>query len=70
MKLVDKMKILFIVLMFFVISALIIISNNGLAMYEQENVEKFSDLYLEYINQIYVNSQTITGEVVELDWLP
>jgi len=64
------MKILIIILMFFVISALIIISNNGLAMYEQENVEKFSDLYLEYINQIYVNSQTITGEVVELDWFP
>jgi len=64
------MKILVIILMFFVISALMIISNNTLAMYGKENIEKFSDLYLEYINQIYVNSQTITGEVVELDWLP
>ena len=64
------MKILVIILMFFAISALIIISNNELAMYEQENIGKFSELYLEWIDNIYVNFQTITGEVVILDWLP
>ena len=64
------MKVLVVILMFFVISALMIISNNDLAMLEKGNIEKFSELYGTWINQIYLNFQTMTGEVVKLDWLP
>lgn len=64
------MKLLVIILMFFIIGALFIISNNNLAMYKQENFEKFSELYVEWFNSIYVNIQTLTGEAVKLDWLP
>ena len=56
--------------MFFVISILLIISNNNLAMYKQENIEKFSGLYTKWMDQIYVNAQTLIGETVKLDWLP
>ena len=64
------MKVLVVILMFFVISALMIISNNDLAMLKKENIEKFSKLYMAWINQIYLNVQVMSGEVVQLDWLP
>ena len=64
------MKILMIVLMFFFISGLLIISNNNLTMCKPENVEKFSELYTQWINQVYLNAQWLTGEVVKLSWLP
>ncbi len=59
-----------IILMFFVISILLIISNNNLVMYKQENIENFSGLYAKWIDQIYVNAQTLIGETIKLDWLP
>ena len=64
------MKILMIFFMLFVVGALFIISNNNLAMHKKENFEKFSELYTRWIDQIYINSQTLTGEVIKLDWLP
>lgn len=59
-----------ILFMFFVISALFIISNDNLYMYKQENIVKFVDLYLDWVNQVFLNSQKVTGEVVKLEWLP
>ena len=64
------MKVLIIILIFFVISILLIISNNNLAMYKQEDTEKFSGLYIKWMDQIYINAQTLIGETVKLDWLP
>ena len=64
------MKIVIVVLMFFLLAAFMIIGNNGLALHEKENMDRFLDLYLEWLNQIYRNTQTITGEAVRLDWLP
>ncbi len=64
------MKVLIIILLFLAISALLIISNNDLALYKQENLEEFSELYLGWLNQLYQNLQNLTGEVVKSDWLP
>ena len=64
------MKALMVILMFLIICSLFIISNNNLAMHKQENVKKFFGLYAEWTNQIYVNAQILTGEIVRLDWLP
>ncbi len=57
-------------IVFLVLSALIIISNNDLALYDDENLDKFGELYLGWIDKIYVNMQGITGEVVQREWLP
>ena len=67
---ITQMKILIFILMFLIIGALFIISNNNLAMYKQENIDRFSELYFEWFNQIYVNTQTLTEEVLKLNWLP
>ena len=64
------MKILIIILMFFSVSALMIISNNDLAMSKPENAKLFSELYSGWLDHVYVNVQMLTGKVVQLDWLP
>ena len=64
------MKILVVVIMFFLISALMIISNNNLSMYKQENLEEFSELYVGWVDQVYVNIQTLTGNAIRMDWVP
>lgn len=64
------MKLLLFIMLFFILSALLIISNNNLAMHKQENIGKFSELYLDWINHLYLNAQVLTGETIKLDWLP
>jgi len=39
-------------------------------MREKENVSHFTELYIDWINQIYINLQSISGNVVKLDWFP
>ena len=64
------MKGFIFILMFFIVGVLLIISNNNLAMYQQSNVVSFSELYVEWFDSIYVNSQILVKEIVKLNWLP
>jgi len=64
------MKILLFAMMFFILGALLIISNNNLALYNSTNVNTFLGLYYNWIDGIYVNTYTLTGKIIELDWLP
>jgi hypothetical protein len=56
--------------MFFVLSGLLIISNNDLEMYKQENLKEFSNLYTGWLDQVFYNLKQITGQTIKLDWLP
>ena len=64
------MKILIIILMFFAVSALMIISNNDLTLHKSEHAKLFSELYSEWLDGVYVNVQVLTGKIVQLDWFP
>ena len=64
------MRVFVIILMFFLFSALFIISNNNLAFYQKENITTFSELYQDWLNQIYLNLQTITGQATKMAWFP
>jgi len=64
------MRTVLIILVFFVLSALLIVSNHNFALYEKENVQDFLGLYLEWLNEIYLNFQTITGQAVKMNWFP
>jgi hypothetical protein len=64
------MKIWMLLLMFFAIAALIIISNHDLALYKEENRQTFSELYTDWLGDIYSNGLKLTGHIVKLDWLP
>ncbi len=64
------MKIAILLVMFLVLSALLIISNNNLAFYKTENIDRFSSYYLGWMDQTYSNVEILTGNAIKLDWFP
>lgn len=64
------MKILIIILMFFALGGLLIISNSNLALHNPDNVDVFVELYSEWIDNTYLNLQTITGNIINMKWMP
>jgi hypothetical protein len=64
------MRIFLIVILFFVLGALLIIANGDLALVESGNFETFSKLYLGWLDGIYDNLKTLTGNAAESSWLP
>lgn len=57
-------------MIFFILGALFIISNNNLALIKRENIQIFSNLYSKWLNDIYSNTYSLTGKVIQLEWLP
>lgn len=64
------MRILLFVMIFFIIGALLIISNNNLALYNPSNVKSFINFYSNWIDDIFLNSFNLIEKIIELDWLP
>jgi hypothetical protein len=57
-------------MVFLILGALLIINNNNLAMYKNENYEKFSELYAGWFGDLYENFHSVIGYVIKLDWFP
>jgi hypothetical protein len=57
-------------MVFFILGALLIISNNNLALYNHSNVKIFLNFYSNWLDDVYSNSLGLTGNIIELDWLP
>ena len=64
------MKLTIVILMLFVLVCLLIISNNNLALSDSKNFEKFSELLVEWLDKLFNNLKSITGEAVNMDWAP
>lgn len=64
------MRFVLIILIFFVLGGLLIISNNKLAMYGSENFSNFSELYGDWMGKVYSNMRVLTGNSIKLDWWP
>ena len=64
------MKILIAIFMFFVLGALLIISNNNLVLGDSENVIEFRDLYFSWLDKTFLNMKSVTGYAVDLGWEP
>ncbi len=64
------MKIILFILMFLIIGALLILSNNNLPLYKDENIAKFKVLYVDWLDSVYKNTWTITGNAVNMKWMP
>lgn len=56
--------------MFLLVGAFFIISNNNLRLGDSEQRGEFMKLYYAWFFKIFDNTKTITGYVVNLDWLP
>ncbi len=64
------MRSYIIIIKIFVIAALLIISNNNLALKEKDNREHFFNLYKLWLSDFYSKASFIVGHVVKLEWLP
>ncbi|MGV8142773.1 MAG: hypothetical protein ACP5NS_04020 [Candidatus Pacearchaeota archaeon] len=64
------MKTFLILIKVFVIGALLIISNQDLAMSSSENRAQFFTEYTNWISQLFDHGLVVVGYVVGNQWLP
>lgn len=64
------MKIILILMKIFVIGALIIISNQGLAMGIAENRDYFIHEYSVWLTHLFEKGLSIASYVIKSEWLP
>ncbi len=64
------MKIRMFILLFLLIGAFFIISENNLSLNKSENITKFMSLYGSWMNNIVSNLGNSVGYVVKMEWLP
>ena len=65
-----KVNIIVIILMFFILGGLLIVSNHNLSFANEKELTQFSKLYIGWLDEMYSNSRQITSNVVRLEWLP
>ena len=64
------MKIFLFFFMFFILGALLIVSNNELFIFERADFEKFTSFYLDWADALYSNLAEITGKIIAINWMP
>lgn len=64
------MKIVLILMKIFVIGALLIISNQGLALGVSENRVEFIQDYGIWVNHLFQKTMSIASYVIKNEWLP
>lgn len=65
------MKVIILILIkFFFISALFIISNEGLYLRDSVDRETFFDTYSTWLKNLFSQSVEVAGFVINLKWLP
>lgn len=64
------MKIAMIVVMFLLLGAFFIVSQNNLALNSSENVDKFVSVYIDWLGSFVSDVTRLGGFVVKLEWLP
>lgn len=64
------MKFLLFLMIFFLIGAFFIISENKMALIKTENRQEFGKLYYSWIGSLFDNSKNLVGYVIKMNWLP
>ncbi len=64
------MKTFMFIIMFLLIGAFFIISNEEIKLDSQKNVGVFFQLYGRWIDSLVNNGRTVLGYVVKMEWLP
>ena len=64
------MKIRIAIIIFLLLGAFFIISENHLALKDSENINKFVLLYTDWLGKLYENSVSTTGYLIKMEWLP
>jgi len=66
----NKMKVLMFVIMFLLIGAFFIISNENIRLNSRENADLFFKSYIGWIDNLIGNGGVVVGYVVKMEWLP
>ncbi len=64
------MKIILFIMIFLLIGAFFIISNSNLHIGNPEQRGQFMENYYGWFLKIFDNTRTVTGYVVNMNWLP
>ena len=64
------MKTLMILIKIFIIGALLIISNENLALQNPTNRERLVEEYTAWLSQLFDNWTVVIGYVISNEWLP
>lgn len=64
------MKIIIFVMIFLILGALFIISNNDLKITDKNDLKKFSEECKIWGNKILQNIGALTGNAIKQNWLP
>jgi len=64
------MKTFMFIIMFLLIGAFFIISNEEIKLDSEKNIGMFFNLYGQWIDSLVGNGRTVLGYVVKMEWLP
>ena len=64
------MKTIMFIVFFLLMGAFFIISEEGIKLNSKENIQTFFNSYFSWTQKLFDNSNTVTGYVVRLEWLP
>jgi len=64
------MRIRVLILLFLLVGAFFIVSNNDLHLNSKYDLQKFVGLYYSWLSGLFDNLKVITGYVIKSDWLP
>lgn len=64
------MKLYLIILKFFFIGALFIITNNSLQLANPSDFVLFKEMYFQWIDSLFNYGSEITAYVIQSNWLP
>lgn len=62
------MKLVILLLMFFILGALVIVDNNSLYMFKPQNHAIFAEKFVSWLDLLYQNIQTLGSDVINLSW--
>ncbi len=64
------MKILMFIILFMLIGAFFIVSNERIQLNSSENFSLLLDKYGHWVDRLFGNSKTAVGYVIKMEWLP
>ena len=64
------MKTLSFIILFLLIGAFSIISENKIQLNNSENIKSFLSIYTTWLSTLLDNTKSVTGYVVKMGWLP
>ena len=64
------MKVFMLIIIFLLLGAFFIISNENLHLGDDEEFSEFSSAYKDWADGLTSNVKSLTGYLVKLEWLP